>query len=55
MSNLNIYFVETKTESKKTRWPELVGKKGEEAVKIIKKETGNVEMLYKYIKMYSMN
>ncbi|CAF5208910.1 unnamed protein product, partial [Rotaria magnacalcarata] len=26
--------------SNKKEWPELVGKKGEEAVKIIKKETG---------------
>ncbi len=33
-------FLETNSVSEKNQWPELIGTKGEEAVKIIKQETG---------------
>jgi len=33
-------FLETNSVSEKKQWPELIGTKGEEAVKIIKQETG---------------
>ncbi len=33
----------------KKQWPELVGKTGLEAVKIIKQETGNLRTLYIYM------
>ena len=33
-------YLESKPKEKKSQWPELLGKNGQEAVNIIKKETG---------------
>jgi len=46
-----LIFLESAETVSKKQWPELVGKTGLEAVKIIKQETGNLRMLYIY--MYS--
>jgi len=37
---IDLYFLATSPASGKNKWPELIGTKGEEAVKIIKQETG---------------
>lgn len=34
-------------------WPQLVGKSGEEAVNIIKAETGNIDKSYLYLKIHN--
>jgi hypothetical protein len=49
----NLYLLEPSTpkpstpKPNKRQWPELVGKKGEDAVKIIKKETGRFVIIHK--------
>ena len=37
-----MYLETTEPDSGKTQWPELVGKTGQEAVNIIRQETGNM-------------
>ncbi len=47
-----LIFLESAETASKKQWPELVGKTGQEAVKIIKQETGNIRMLHICIKLY---
>jgi len=44
-----LIFLESAETASKKQWPELVGKTGLEAVKIIKQETGYIRMLYIYV------
>lgn len=39
---LLIYFLLMTTSTTKTCWPELVGKTADEAVEVIKEESGNI-------------
>ncbi len=41
-------ILETTLMSDRRRWPQLVGTDGQEAVRIIKQETGNIFMLFTY-------
>jgi hypothetical protein len=50
-----LIFLETILPSDKNKWPELVGTKGEDAVEIIKQETGRCVIMHRKISFKKLN